>query len=77
MGRVEGVRVKTMAPTVLVNTHRKGSIMDILTVVLAVAATGLVLKMIHEKIADDRDHRRFMENLRRTQARHERDSDKY
>ena len=50
--------------------------MDILTVVLAVAAAGLVLKMIHEKIADDRDHRRFMENLRRTQARHERDSDK-
>jgi hypothetical protein len=50
--------------------------MDILTAVFAVAAAGLVIKMIREKIADDRDHRRFMENLRRTQARLDRNTDK-
>lgn len=50
--------------------------MDILSIIAAVAVTALVIKAIREKIADDRDHRRFIENLRRSQYQAERQADR-
>jgi hypothetical protein len=46
---------------------------EILNVLAAVACTALVVSMVRTKIKDDREHRRFMDNLRRTQTRIERE----
>lgn len=47
---------------------------EILTVVAAAAFVLFVIKVVREIVTDNRDHRRFIENLRRTQARIDRDA---
>jgi hypothetical protein len=48
--------------------------MEILNIALAVALIAFAVRVVMIKIEDDRDHRRYMDQLRRTQQRSERDA---